>query len=162
MNSADTQLVKEFLLQLQQDICIGIESLDSQAQFKTDQWDREEGGTGISRVISNGDVIEKGGVNFSHVFGKSMPASATALRPELAGRAFQAMGVSLVIHPLNPHAPTSHANFRMFVAEKENEVRRETNLEVGKKTKDEGGGTAVEAKEEDDGASFAEKFANFF
>ena len=107
MNSADTQLVKEFLLQLQQAICMGIESLDSQAQFKTDQWDREEGGTGISRVISNGDVIEKGGVNFSHVFGKSMPASATALRPELAGRAFQAMGVSLVIHPLNPHAPPS-------------------------------------------------------
>ena len=121
MNSADTQLVKEFLLQLQQAICMGIESLDSQAQFKTDQWDREEGGTGISRVISNGDVIEKGGVNFSHVFGKSMPASATALRPELAGRGFQAMGVSLVIHPLNPHAPTSHANFRMFLAEKENE-----------------------------------------
>ncbi len=121
MNSEDTLRVKNFLLQLQQDICSGLESLDSVANFRTDKWDREEGGSGISRVISDGDVFEKGGVNFSHVFGKSMPASATALRPELAGRAYQAMGVSLVIHPLNPFVPTSHANFRMFVAEKEGE-----------------------------------------
>ena len=121
MNSEDTLRVKNFLLQLQQDICSGLESLDSFANFRSDKWDREEGGSGISRVISDGDVFEKGGVNFSHVFGKSMPASATALRPELAGRAYQAMGVSLVIHPLNPFVPTSHANFRMFVAEKEGE-----------------------------------------
>jgi len=121
VNSEDTLRVKNFLLQLQQDICSGLESLDSVANFRTDKWDREEGGSGISRVISDGDVFEKGGVNFSHVFGKSMPASATALRPELAGRAYQAMGVSLVIHPLNPFVPTSHANFRMFVAEKEGE-----------------------------------------
>ncbi|NKB34690.1 MAG: oxygen-dependent coproporphyrinogen oxidase [Pseudomonadales bacterium] len=121
MNSEDANRVKEFLLQLQESICNGIESMDAVAQFRTDQWDREEGGSGISRVISDGDVFEKGGVNFSHVFGKSMPASATAQRPELAGRAYQAMGVSLVIHPLNPFVPTSHANFRMFVAEKENE-----------------------------------------
>lgn len=113
--------VRRFLLELQQSICDGLEAADGQARFITDQWNRDTGGTGISRVISDGAVIEKGGVNFSHVFGKAMPASATAARPELAGRAFQAMGVSLVIHPSNPFVPTSHANFRMFVAEKENE-----------------------------------------
>lgn len=113
--------VRAFLLKLQNDICSGLEALDDTANFTTDQWDRDTGGMGISRVISGGSVFEKGGVNFSHVFGKSMPASATATRPELAGRAFQAMGVSLVIHPLNPFVPTSHANFRLFVAEKDNE-----------------------------------------
>lgn len=122
MNSEDVLKVKEFLLQLQKDICSELENLDSVAKFQTDKWNRDEGGSGISRVISDGDVFEKGGVNFSHVFGKSMPASATALRPELAGRAFQAMGISLVIHPLNPFVPTSHANFRMFVAEKQGEA----------------------------------------
>ncbi|MEX0965086.1 MAG: oxygen-dependent coproporphyrinogen oxidase [Pseudohongiellaceae bacterium] len=113
--------VKEFLLQLQSTICSSLEALDSAADFQTDSWDREEGGSGISRVISEGEVFEKGGVNFSHVFGDAMPASATATRPELAGRAWQAMGVSLVIHPRNPFVPTSHANFRMFVADKEGE-----------------------------------------
>ncbi|MDD9897149.1 MAG: oxygen-dependent coproporphyrinogen oxidase [Gammaproteobacteria bacterium] len=122
MNSEGVLKVKEFLLQLQKDICSELENLDSVAKFQTDKWNRDEGGSGISRVISDGDVFEKGGVNFSHVFGKSMPASATALRPELAGRAFQAMGISLVIHPLNPFVPTSHANFRMFVAEKQGEA----------------------------------------
>ncbi|MDA1370885.1 MAG: oxygen-dependent coproporphyrinogen oxidase [Proteobacteria bacterium] len=121
MNSVDTEAVKTFLLALQGDICSGLESLDALAKFRTDQWDRDEGGSGITRVISGGEVFEKGGVNFSHVFGKAMPASASATRPDLAGRAFQAMGVSLVIHPLNPFVPTSHANFRLFVAEKENE-----------------------------------------
>ena len=121
LKSEDSQRVKEFLLQLQENVCNGIEGLESVAEFKSDKWDREEGGSGISRVIRDGDIFEKGGVNFSHVFGKSMPASATAQRPELAGRAYQAMGVSLVIHPVNPFVPTSHANFRMFVAEKENE-----------------------------------------
>ena len=121
LKSEDSQRVKEFLLQLQVNICKAIEDIEPVAEFKTDKWDREEGGSGISRVIRDGDVFEKGGVNFSHVFGKSMPESATAQRPELAGRAYQAMGVSLVIHPANPFVPTSHANFRMFVAEKENE-----------------------------------------
>lgn len=121
MDKVDTEAVKQFLLKLQDSICLGLEELDGGEKFKTDQWDRDSGGTGITRVISNGNVIEKGGVNFSHVFGKAMPASATAARPELAGRAFQAMGVSLVIHPRNPFVPTSHANFRLFVAEKENE-----------------------------------------
>lgn len=113
--------VKTFLLDLQSSICAGLEAEDGQAKFKTDQWDRETGGSGITKVIENGAVFEKGGVNFSHVFGESMPASATAARPELAGRAFQAMGVSLVIHPQNPFVPTSHANFRLFVAEKSGE-----------------------------------------
>jgi len=106
---------------LQQRVCSSLESLDREATFITDQWDRDAGGSGITRVISDGAIFEKGGVNFSHVFGDSMPASATASRPELAGRAFQAMGVSLVMHPKNPFVPTSHANFRLFIAEKENE-----------------------------------------
>ena len=119
--SVDTLAVKEFLLQLQESICARLAAIDPDAELVTDKWDRDSGGSGISRVISGGKGFEKGGVNFSHVFGKAMPASATAERPELAGRAFQAMGVSLVIHPLNPMVPTSHANFRLFVAEKEGE-----------------------------------------
>ena len=115
----DISSVKVFLQKLQSEICKGLEGLDGSAKFRTDQWDRKGGGSGITRIISDGDVLEKAGVNFSHVFGTSMPASATADRPELAGRAFQAMGVSLVVHPRNPHVPTSHANFRLFVAEKE-------------------------------------------
>lgn len=120
-SGVDTQAVKTFLLQLQESICSRLAEIDPSAQQVTDKWDRETGGAGISRVISGGEVFEKGGVNFSHVFGKAMPASATAERPELAGRSFQAMGVSLVIHPHNPMVPTSHANFRLFVAEKEGE-----------------------------------------
>ena len=119
MKREDISSVKVFLQKLQSEICKGLEGLDGSAKFRTDQWDRKGGGSGITRIISDGDVLEKAGVNFSHVFGKSMPASATADRPELAGRAFQAMGVSLVVHPRNPHVPTSHANFRLFVAEKE-------------------------------------------
>ena len=80
---------------------------------------REEGGGGRSRVVVDGPLIEKGGVNFSHVFGDQMPASATQNRPELAGRSFEAMGVSLVIHPNKPYVPTSHANVRFFIAEKD-------------------------------------------
>jgi len=121
LSTIEPNAVKEFLLGLQADICSNLEALDPTADFKTDRWDREKGGSGISRVISDGEVFEKGGVNFSHVFGDAMPASATATRPELAGRAWQAMGVSLVIHPRNPFVPTSHANFRMFVADKEGE-----------------------------------------
>ena len=121
MKAGDNNAVKEFLLQLQSEICSVLENLDPDASFTTDSWDRERGGSGISRVICDGSVFEKGGVNFSHVYGESMPKSATVLRPELAGRAYQAMGVSLVIHPKNPFVPTSHANFRMFVAEKDNE-----------------------------------------
>jgi len=121
LNAKDIETVKAFLLELQENICAELAQADGKSDFITDAWDRDGGGSGITRVISNGAVIEKGGVNFSHVFGESMPASATAARPELAGRAFQAMGVSLVIHPDNPFVPTSHANFRLFVAEKEGE-----------------------------------------
>ena len=85
--------------------------------FIEDQWTREEGGGGRSRVLTNGAVFEQAGVNFSHVSGATLPASATAHRPELAGRSFRAMGVSLVIHPLSPYVPTSHANVRFFIAE---------------------------------------------
>ncbi len=111
--------IKKYLLQLQDNICSALEKVDGKAQFITDEWQREQGGGGRTRVINRGAVIEKGGVNFSHVFGDAMPASATAHRPELAGRNFQAMGVSLVIHPENPYAPTSHMNVRFFIAEKE-------------------------------------------
>ena len=121
MSDVNVDRVKEFLLTLQNEICQALEAVDGQAKFETDSWDRAEGGGGISRVIRDGGVFEKGGVNFSHVFGENMPASATAHRPELAGRTFQAMGVSLVMHPNNPMIPTSHANVRFFVAEKEGE-----------------------------------------
>ncbi len=115
----DITAVKAFLLQLQDDICARLEQADGTGRFEQDSWTREEGGGGRSRVLRHGSVIEQGGVNFSHVHGSSMPASATAHRPELAGRSFEAMGVSLVIHPHNPHVPTSHANVRFFIAEKE-------------------------------------------
>tara|TARA_R110000772_G_scaffold26389_4_gene68069 strand:- start:354 stop:1256 length:903 start_codon:yes stop_codon:yes gene_type:complete len=115
----DTESVKNYLLELQNNICKGLEQCDGRAKFHQDSWDRETGGSGISKVIVDGAVIEKGGVNFSHVFGNSLPSAATALRPELAGGSFQAMGVSLVIHPDNPYCPTSHANVRFFIAEKE-------------------------------------------
>ena len=117
-NSVDIQAVKNFLLNLQDSICAGLEQADGKAKFHTDAWDRDGGGSGITRVISEGAVIEKGGVNFSHVFGKSLPPSATVKRPELAGAAFEVMGVSLVIHPRNPFTPTSHCNVRFFIASK--------------------------------------------
>lgn len=115
----DKGAVKTYLLGLQNRICETLETFEPEARFQEDRWQRKEGGGGLSRVIENGAVFEKGGVNFSHVRGRELPASATAARPELAGRAFEAMGVSLVIHPLNPHVPTSHANVRLFIAEKE-------------------------------------------
>jgi coproporphyrinogen III oxidase len=117
-NQPDKQAVKEYLLNIQSRICAGLEQADGEARFFTDAWERETGGSGITRVIGNGAVLEKGGVNFSHVFGSSLPASATAGRPELAGSKFEAMGVSLVIHPRSPYVPTSHANIRFFIAEK--------------------------------------------
>lgn len=113
--------VKAFLLKLQDSICQTLELSDGKASFIEDNWEREQGGGGRTRVMTNGAVIEQGGVNFSHVYGDQMPASATAARPELAGRRFQAMGVSLVIHPHNPYVPTSHANVRFFIAEKDGE-----------------------------------------
>ena len=121
MSEVSLQAVKDYLLGLQDRICEELAEEDGSATFREESWDREQGGGGRSRVLENGAVIEKGGVNFSHVFGSQLPPSATAARPELAGRSFQAMGVSLVIHPKNPYVPTSHANVRFFVAEKEGE-----------------------------------------
>jgi coproporphyrinogen III oxidase len=119
MASVDKDSVKTYLLQLQASICQELEALEPTARFIRDTWSREEGGGGESRVLAEGEVIEKGGVNFSHVMGAELPVSATAQRPELAGCRFEAMGVSLVIHPLNPMVPTSHANVRFFIAEKD-------------------------------------------
>ena len=121
MQSELLEQVKTYLMALQDTICQGLENADGKAKFVEDNWQRAEGGGGRTRVIQGGNVIEQGGVNYSHVFGASMPASATAHRPELAGRSFHACGVSLVIHPNNPHIPTSHANVRFFIAEKEGE-----------------------------------------
>ncbi|PXL59705.1 oxygen-dependent coproporphyrinogen oxidase [Klebsiella variicola] len=113
----DAAQVKTFLLQLQDNLCQQLSAVDG-APFIEDAWQREGGGGGRSRVLRDGNVFEQAGVNFSHVHGDAMPASATAHRPELAGRSFEAMGVSLVVHPLNPYVPTSHANVRFFIAEK--------------------------------------------
>lgn len=109
--------VKDFLTDLQDRICQMVEKEDGHAKFHEDKWEHQEGGGGRSRVMTDGSHIEKAGVNFSHVHGKSLPPSATANRPELANSRFQALGVSLVIHPLNPYAPTTHTNVRFFVAE---------------------------------------------
>ena len=107
--------VKRYLMDLQAGIVAALERFDGQA-FITDSWDRPGGGGGISRVLENGSFFERGGVNFSHVHGDSMPPSATAHRPDLAGRGFEAMGVSLVLHPRNPYCPTVHMNVRFFIA----------------------------------------------
>ena len=113
----DTARVKVFFTELQGLIVERIEQIDGK-QFQRDSWQRPEGGGGMSCVLEEGHVLERGGVNFSHVFGAQLPPSASASRPELAGRGFEAMGVSLVFHPRNPYAPTVHMNVRFFVAQK--------------------------------------------
>ncbi len=118
MNTPDVAAVSDYLLDLQNRICQALEHADGKASFLEDSWSREEGGGGRSRVLEEGAVFEKAGINFSHVHGGQLPASATAHRPELAGRSFRALGVSLVIHPRNPYIPTSHANVRFFIADK--------------------------------------------
>lgn len=128
-STADLVRVKSYLLGLQQLICTRLSQEDGRADFRLDAWDRGSEpvgsmglrGGGESRVLRNGAVFEQAGVNFSHVRGAALPPSATAGRPELAGRSFEALGVSLVIHPNNPHVPTCHANVRFFMAEKEGE-----------------------------------------
>jgi len=117
--ASNTETVKDYLLGLQDSICQGLAAEDGSKEFSEDSWQREGGGGGRSRVLEDGEVFEKAGINFSHVYGDGLPASATAHRPELAGRSFQALGVSLVIHPRNPYVPTSHANVRFFIAEKD-------------------------------------------
>ena len=118
MTEISRDAVRTYLLELQDRICRSFEKLDGERTFREDQWEREGGGGGQSRVLEEGGVFEKAGINYSHVYGTALPASATAQRPELAGRSFEAMGVSLVIHPWNPYVPTSHANVRFFVADK--------------------------------------------
>ena len=113
---AKADAVLAYLRELQNRICTHLQSADSKATFHSDTWQRAEGGGGDSRVLRNGGVFEQAGVNFSHVKGSKLPPSATAQRPELAGAAWEAMGVSLVIHPLNPYVPTTHANVRFFIA----------------------------------------------
>jgi coproporphyrinogen III oxidase len=111
----DSARVKEFLLELQALIVERLEQVE-EGRFRKDEWQRPEGGGGISRVIEDSRILERGGVNFSHVFGDNLPPSASAHRPELAGRGFEAMGVSLVLHPRNPYCPTVHLNVRFFQA----------------------------------------------
>ena len=118
MNTPDIPAVKNFLHGLQDRICSALEKEEGAQKFKEDAWERPEGGGGRTRVLAEGALFEQAGVNFSHVYGNQLPPSATAQRPELAGRAWQALGVSLVIHPRNPYVPTSHANVRFFIAEK--------------------------------------------
>ena len=113
----DDRLVKNYLAGLQDRIAGRLEAIDGN-KFRRDEWTRPEGGGGVSCLIEDGGIFERGGVNFSHVTGNALPASATASRPDLAGRSFQAMGVSLVLHPRNPYVPTVHMNVRFFVAEK--------------------------------------------
>ncbi len=122
MSTVNINTVVEYLKTLQDDICKALETSDGSGTFVEDNWTRPEGGGGRTRVLTNGGVIEQGGVNFSLVSGDKLPPSATAHRPELAGRTWKACGVSLVIHPHNPYIPTSHANVRFFIAEKEGEA----------------------------------------
>ena len=114
----DTAAVKTYLTGLQDRIVNKLSELDG-GTFIRDAWERPQGGGGITRLIEGGKLFERGGVGFSHVFGDNLPPSASAVRPELAGRSFQAMGVSLVLHPRNPYVPTVHMNVRCFIAEKQ-------------------------------------------
>lgn len=114
MSEINLAAVEEYLRSLQARIIASLEDVDGKQKFSQDHWDRPGGGGGDSRVLVGGDVFEQAGVGFSLVFGKEMPPSATKNRPELAGQSFQAMGVSLVLHPLNPYVPTTHANLRFF------------------------------------------------
>ena len=117
----DIDAFRTYLLDLQDGICQALELEDGETSFREDRWERPGGGGGRTRVLEDGPVLEKAGVNFSHVHGDALPASASAQRPQLAGRGFQALGLSLVIHPRNPYVPTSHANLRLFLAEREGE-----------------------------------------
>ena len=108
--------VREYLLTLQDSLCAALEKEDGHGTFHTDKWSRAEGGGGRTRILTDGALFEKAGVAFSHVQGMKLPPSATAHRPELAGKHWEALGVSLVLHPKNPYVPTAHANVRFFIA----------------------------------------------
>lgn len=109
--------VKLYLLQLQNSLCQTLSAEDGQADFQEDIWEHSSGGGGITRVISQGRVFEKGAVNFSHIMGNRLPPAASQRNPHLGGNPFQALGVSLILHPLNPHTPTVHLNVRFFIAD---------------------------------------------
>ncbi|MGH8517116.1 MAG: coproporphyrinogen III oxidase, partial [Panacagrimonas sp.] len=115
----DAQAVERWLRGLQTRICEALEQADGGARFGSDAWVRAEGGGGLTRILEDGALFERAGVGFSLVHGARLPPSASAARPELAGRGFRAMGVSLVLHPRNPHVPTTHLNVRYLVAEKD-------------------------------------------
>lgn len=121
MSIPDIRSVEAYLLGLQNSISARLQQEDRLACFEEDQWAYPGGGGGLTRILRNGETFEQAGVNFSHVFNDRLPPAASASRPELAGRSFHALGVSLVVHPLNPHVPTSHANVRFFLAEKDHE-----------------------------------------
>lgn len=116
MTAIDINKVKDYFLFLQRDICARVEAFDKKTKFKKDTWTREEGGGGISCILEEGSVFEKAGINFSHVTGSKLPPSALAHRKDLVGAAFEAMGISLVLHPRNPYVPTTHFNLRLFLA----------------------------------------------
>lgn len=120
-NTIDLSAVVNHMHDFQDALCARLELFEPKSRFISDRWTREEGGGGDTRVLAGGDTFEQAGVNFSRVTGANLPASASAHRPELAGRSFTATGVSIVIHPRNPYVPTSHANIRLFVAEKPGE-----------------------------------------
>jgi len=122
MGGMDIQAVETYLRSLQDSITTTLEKLDGQARFAPDRWARREGGGGESRVLKGGALFEQAGVNFSDVRGSRLPPSASAHRPELAGRVWRALGVSLVLHPLNPDVPTSHMNVRCFAATRDGEA----------------------------------------
>ena len=116
MEPIRTDKIRDELMDLQERICAALESEDGTAKFKRDEFQRESGGVSRAHVLENGPVLERAAVNFSHTIGKNLPPAATLRRPELQGRAFEAVSVSLITHPRNPYAPTSHANFRFFIA----------------------------------------------
>ncbi len=116
VKSARQLRAKEYVMQLQDKICAGLEAVDGKAKFQEDNWTREEGGGGRTRVISDGAVFEQGGVNFSEVWGDTLPPAILTQRPEAAGHGFYATGTSMVIHPRNPYVPTVHLNYRYFEA----------------------------------------------
>ena len=117
----DIDCIKRYLRSQQERICNALVQMDKTLELKEDNWIREGGGGGRSRVMKKGDIFEQVGINFSHIHGDSLPISATSHREELIGRSFQALGNSLVIHPLNPYVPTTHMNIRFFIAEKKGE-----------------------------------------
>lgn len=117
MHSRSADSVEAYLRNLQESLCSAFEAEENgQARFQEDRWERPEGGGGVSRVLSDGSVFERGGINFSRIQGTSLPPSAIAHRPQLAGQPYTVMGLSLVMHPRNPYVPTTHANLRFFTA----------------------------------------------